>query len=118
MDDKHLSKAYWQLATLIFTAFYLDHSQNEWLGSYFGGRLQQNVMKLKTCLEIVQGLLTKSDLIATEEEDADEWDRGPPSGNISMELGNSKTDMEDILNADTSQWDPFRDAHKFEALAA
>ena len=25
-DDKHLSKAYWQLATLIFTAFYLDHS--------------------------------------------------------------------------------------------
>ena len=26
--------------------------------------------------------------------------------------------MEDILNADTSTWDPFRDAHKFEALAA
>ena len=35
-----------------------------------------------------------------------------------MELGN-KNDMtdEDILNADTSSWDPFRDAHKFEALA-
>lgn len=26
--------------------------------------------------------------------------------------------MDDILSADTSQWDPFRDAHKFEALAA
>ena len=25
--------------------------------------------------------------------------------------------MDDILNADTSLWDPFRDAHKFEALA-
>ena len=49
----------------------------------------------------------------------DDWgDRSRLSGNISMELGNSKTDMEDILNADTSNWDPFRDAHKFEALAA
>ena len=34
-DDKHLSKSYWQLATLIFTAFYLDHSQNEYLATYF-----------------------------------------------------------------------------------
>lgn len=31
-----------------------------------------------------------------------------------MELGGG---VEDILNADTSNWDPFRDAHKFEALA-
>ncbi len=36
-----------------------------------------------------------------------------------MELGQkSFNDMDDILNADTSVWDPFRDAHKFEALAA
>jgi len=34
-DDKHLSKAYWQTATLIFTAFYLDHSQNDYLSLYF-----------------------------------------------------------------------------------
>ena len=65
-------------------------------------------------------MLTKSEILAVEEEDeVDEWDRSRMSGNISMELGNtSKTDMEDILNADTSNWDPFRDAHKFEALAA
>ena len=29
----------------------------------------------------------------------------------------NRTD-EDILNQDTSTWDPFRDADKFEALAA
>ena len=34
-DDKHLVKASWQLATLIFTAFYLDHSQNDYLSLYF-----------------------------------------------------------------------------------
>ena len=34
-DAKHLSKVYWQLATLIFTAFYLDHSQNDYLSDYF-----------------------------------------------------------------------------------
>ena len=27
--------AYWQLAKLIFTAFYLDHTQNEYLMTYF-----------------------------------------------------------------------------------
>ena len=62
-DDKHLSKAYWQLATLIFTAFYLDHSQNDYLSDYFAQRLQQNVTRLKLCLDIVQGLLTKSEIM-------------------------------------------------------
>ena len=38
-DDKVKNKIYWQLATLIFTAFYLDHSQNEYLGDYFAQRL-------------------------------------------------------------------------------
>lgn len=52
-DDKHMSKAYWQLATIIFTAFYLDHSQNEFLGTYFSQKLQTSVNKLKMCLEIV-----------------------------------------------------------------
>lgn len=36
-----------------------------------------------------------------------------------MELAGRPADMtdDDILNADTSTWDPFRDAEKFEALA-
>ena len=34
-DDKHLMNAYWQLANLIFTAFYLDHSQNSYLSTFF-----------------------------------------------------------------------------------
>jgi len=45
------------------------------------------------------------------EDDEDEWGNG--ESGTSMELGNS-----DIMDADTSTWDPFRDAHKFEALAA
>jgi len=69
------------------------------------------------CLDIVQGLLTKSELIANDDEDEDEW-AGPDSGNVSMELGGkADTTDDDILNADTSNWDPFRDAHKFDALA-
>ena len=51
--DKHLLKANWQLATLIFTAFYLDHSQNSYLGIYFAQKLQENVQRLKISLEIV-----------------------------------------------------------------
>ena len=72
-DDKHLSKAYWQLTSLIFTAFYLDHSQNQYLSDYFAQRLQTNVIKLKQCLQIVQGLLAKSEVIATEEEEQEDW---------------------------------------------
>lgn len=34
-----------------------------------------------------------------------------------MEMHGNEKSMDDILNADTSLWDPFRDAHKFEALA-
>ena len=39
---------------------------------------------------------------------------------MSNELGTSKNDLSisDILNADTSQWDAFRDAHLFEQRAA
>ena len=55
-------------------------------------------------------MLTKSELMENE-DDEDEWGNG--ESGTSMELGNS-----DIMDADTSTWDPFRDAHKFEALAA
>ena len=40
-EDKYLLKAYWSLANLIFTAFYLDHSQNTYLSNYFAQKLQQ-----------------------------------------------------------------------------
>jgi len=68
------------------------------------------------CLEIVQSVLQRSELLATEEdEEQDDWATGHDSQEVSMELGGG---MDDILNADTSNWDPFRDADKFEALAA
>jgi len=39
LDDKNLRKTYWQLVTLIFTAFYLDHSQNDYLSQYFSQKV-------------------------------------------------------------------------------
>ena len=72
------------------------------------------MLKLKQCLQIVQGLLAKCEIMATEEEEED-WAL-EVSQEQSMEIKDQS--MEDILNADTSMWDPFRDAHKFEALAA
>ena len=72
------------------------------------------MLKLKLCLQIVQGLLAKSEIMATDEEEED-WAL-EVSQEQSMEIKDQS--MEDILNADTSMWDPFRDAHKFEALAA
>lgn len=35
-----------------------------------------------------------------------------------MELAGRPMTDDDILNADTSTWDPFKDADKFDALAA
>ena len=63
-------------------------------------------------------MLAKSELLADEsDEEVLDWGQND-SENIPMELG-EKADItdDDILNADTSNWDPFRDADKFEALA-
>ena len=38
--DKQVQNMYWQLTTLVFTAFYLDHSQNDYLGIFFAQKLQ------------------------------------------------------------------------------
>ena len=35
--------AYWHLAKLIFTAFYLDHTQNEYLMTYFDKTLPSQI---------------------------------------------------------------------------
>jgi len=67
-------------------------------------------------LEIVQSVLSKSELLGNDEdEEENEWN---DDQNESAEYGKSFNDMDDIMNADTSDWDPFRDANKFEALAA
>lgn len=78
--DKHQLKAYWQLATLIFTAFYLDHSQNEYLGKFFAHKLQTNISKLKMCLDIVQQLLSETEIEQT----------GPGGGFFDESWGNSE----------------------------
>ena len=51
------------------------------------------------------------------EDESDDWAL-EISQEQSMEMAGNDKSMDDILNADTSLWDPFRDAHKFEALAA
>jgi len=61
-------------------------------------------------------LLTKSEIMPNEDE-SDDWAL-EISQEQSMEMAGNDKSMDDILNADTSLWDPFRDAHKFEALAA
>jgi len=54
-----------------------------------------------------------------EEEDEDEMSAGGGNDSWANDSRDKPfNDMDDILNADTSYWDPFRDAHKFEALAA
>ena len=61
-------------------------------------------------------MLTKSEIMPNEDE-SDDWAL-EISQEQSMEMAGNDKSMDDILNADTSLWDPFRDAHKFEALAA
>ena len=46
--------SYWELLKLIFTAFYLDHSQNAFLANFFALNLQQNIQNFKVALDIVQ----------------------------------------------------------------
>ena len=50
-------KAYWQLYYLIFTAFFLDHGQNELLTNYFTINLPQHILNFKHALDIVQSIL-------------------------------------------------------------
>ena len=46
-------KAYWQLYYLVFSAFFIDHSQNELLINYFTITLPQNMLNFKHALDIV-----------------------------------------------------------------
>ena len=116
--DHAASKAYWELAFLIFTAFYLDHSQNDYLAHFFASRLQQNVAKFKIALDVVQGLLSRAEITAPASLDDSRQDA--MSANVSMELGGDSQNNSvnhGVFGVDTSNWDPFADADKFEALA-
>ena len=67
LADNASSRAYWELASLIFTAFYLDHSQNDYLAHFFASRLQQNILKFKIALDVVQSLLSRAEIKATSQ---------------------------------------------------
>ena len=74
-------------------------------------------------LDIVQGILSRSEITATAQDLDDSWGgqrQNDLSGCISMEMDYQSEQFNDsnILNADTSNWDPFDDADKFERLAA
>lgn len=118
--DNASSKAYWELAFLIFTAFYLDHSQNDYLAHFFASRLQQNILKFKIALDVVQSLLSKAEITATSQNLDDSRQDANASANISMELGGDSANNSvnhGVFGVDTSNWDPFADADKFEELA-
>ena len=51
----------------MFSAFYIDHSQNEFLQHYFVNELPSCIKDLKHALDIVQHLLSKSDITEQEE---------------------------------------------------
>ena len=67
-SNEKSASAYWELVKLIFTAFYLDHSQNTFLGNYFTLNLQQNISNFKVALDIVQSLLSNADLTTGKNE--------------------------------------------------
>jgi hypothetical protein len=75
-------------------------------------------------LDIVSNLLQGSEITVSEQDLNDSYgnanDRSNVSGNFSMELDEVPGMLTDqnILSADTSNWDPFDDADKFERLAA
>ena len=51
--------------------FYLDHSQNAWLTEYFTQQLPLSAQNVKTCLEIVNGLLKMAVVCEDEPEEDD-----------------------------------------------
>ena len=117
--DNASSRAYWELASLIFTAFYLDHSQNDYLAHFFASRLQQNILKFKIALDIVQSLLSRAEIKATSQSLDDSRQDAMSANNISMELGGDSQNNSvnhGVFGVDTTHWDPFVDAEKFEAL--
>ena len=117
-QDNSSSRAYWELVSIIFTAFYLDHSQNSYLGNFFASRLQTNILKFKIALDLVQQTLSKAEITASSQNLDDSRQEEPTSANISMELGNDSQNNSvnhGVLGVDTSHWDPFADADKFEA---
>ena len=70
-------------------------------------------------LDIVQGTLSESEIQVPELDDS--WGGNANiSNHMSMEMVDPSDSLgeQDILNADTSSWDPFDDADKFERLAA
>ena len=96
---------------LIFTAFFMDHLQNEYLGTYFSDKVNKDIFKLKHSLEIVQSFLSVCEITSTEPEE-------------DMYLIEMHTFAAEALNGgeydddeeDPDTWDAFRDAHKFEML--
>jgi len=47
----------------------MDHTQNEYLGTYFSERVNKDIFKLKHSLEIVQSFFSICEITSTEPED-------------------------------------------------
>ena len=59
--------AYWSVIQLVYAAFFFDHSQNDFLMNYFSMEINHNIVHFKISLDIVQGLLNRSELTHVEE---------------------------------------------------
>ena len=108
--------AYWQLAKLIFTAFYLDHTQNEYLMTYFDKSLPSQIQNFKIALDIIQVQLDKADIQSNQPEEDLSFLRQKSSVNLSQRRDSLNASIENG-EAESVNWDPFLDAEKFENLA-
>ena len=123
--------AYWELVQLIFTAFHLDQSQNTFCATYFTTNQQSNILNYKVALDIVQVVLNKCEIASGKLEDdvspaitptrgSIDWlNRSSiDSGTLIHRQGSLDASMNASIDVDTTGWDPFLDADKFEKLAA
>ncbi|CDW81842.1 UNKNOWN [Stylonychia lemnae] len=59
-DYQSWEKAYWQLAYIVFTAFYIENVQNEYLENYFQLQLRQDLQQMKLVLDIISSVLRRT----------------------------------------------------------
>jgi hypothetical protein len=59
-DYQSWEKAQWQLVYIVFTAFYIENTQNDFLDSYFQFQLRQDLKQMKMVLDIVSSVLKKT----------------------------------------------------------
>ena len=96
--------SYWELIKLIFTAFYLDHSQNTFLTNFFTSTLRQNISNFKVALDIIQTILNKCEINAGNKYEDEISPIITPKDNSLVKMTSITSNTS--IDVDTSNWDP------------